>query len=78
MTIKCKYRLLEFFRLLIVYVVICVTSSCMICLDVYLCLYDNLQTLEEIKLSSVQAHLHSNHNLAVTFTLTPLFQIVEK
>ena len=34
------------------YVVICVTFSCIICFDVYFCLYDNLQTLEEIKLSS--------------------------
>ena len=29
-------------------------------------------------LNIVQAHLHSNHNLAVTFTLTPVLQIVEK
>ena len=29
-------------------------------------------------LNIVQARLHSNHNLAVTFTLTPVLQIVEK
>ena len=34
--------------------VICVTFSCIIYFDVYLCLYGNLQTLEEIKLSSLE------------------------
>ena len=29
-------------------------------------------------LNIVQSHLHSNHYIAVTFTLTPVLQIVEK
>ena len=61
MTIKCKYRIRGMTRSLFE----ALSFTCTMYVFIY------------YLLKKVQAYLHSMHNLAVTFTLTPVLQKVE-